>query len=674
MQDPRRNTRAQKRIQAANHALVNGSGKLAYFEQRNIERETVRRAYVGYEAEVFFPDRNGRGYTCPAFTYPCIAKGGELLGIHLKSEARNSHGKRWQRWDAYANGLPPKGHGKNPNKPAKVIPFGMETLRDLEVGSLAVLCCGEEDALILRQVGHTALSQPGAGLLEPVYAKELVGFDVVVFYDAGEEHAARKDALKLEQGGARSVRVVEWPPEDSSGTDINEKLINSPQGFASWAEEMITKAVPPTALDISVSRSGESDAYGTVAFEPTQRPWPTLAEDALYGLPGDIVREIEPHTEADTVAVLANLLAAFGNAVGRGPLKRINADRHHLKINAVLVGDTAKGRKGTSWGPVRELMCAADPEWGEQRVANGLSSGEGLINAVRDADWVSNEDEESSPNDGVEDKRLFVLESELAGVLKVMKREGNTLSPVIRQAWDDGRLQTLTKKDPMKATDTHVSIVGHITKSEVLKHLTETEAANGFANRFLWLAVGRSKELPFGGEWHKIDKAPLIRRLRSALEFGKDQVEVEWGESAKDDWREVYGALSEGKHGLFGSIVSRAEAQVIRLAAIYAVMSESNWIERDHLKAALALWSYAEESARYIFGDATGDAVADRIMEALRASGTEGMSRTDMRDLFKRNAKAERIDMALALLSRMGWIYKASELTAGRPAVRWFLK
>jgi hypothetical protein len=387
-----------------------------------------------------------------------------------------------------------------------------------------------------------------------------------------------------------------------------------------------------------------------------------------------VVKAVEPHTEADAVAVLVNMLAAFGNAVGRGAFKRVNADRHHLKINAVLVGETAKGRKGTSWGPVRELMHGAESVWAAQRVVNGLSSGEGLVNAVRDADRSADEDEEASSDQAIEDKRLFVLESELAGVLKVMKREGNTLSPVIRQAWDDGRLQTLTKNDPMKATDTHVSIVGHITKAEVLKHLTETEAANGFANRFLWLAVRRSKELPFGGEWHKIDKAPLVLRLRSALKFGKGQVEIEWGESAKDDWRDVYGTLSEGKHGLFGSIVSRAEAQVIRLAAIYAVMSQSSRIEREHLEAALALWDYAEESVRYIFGDATGDAVADRIMEALRAAGTKGMSRTEMRDLFQRNAKIGRLDNALALLSRMGWIYKASEPTAGRPAERWFLR
>ena len=51
-------------------------------------------------------------------------------------------------------------------------------------------------------------------------------------------------------------------------------------------------------------------APGDVAPGPSA--WPKIAEEAFHGLPGEIVRAIEPHTEADPVAVLANLLAALG--------------------------------------------------------------------------------------------------------------------------------------------------------------------------------------------------------------------------------------------------------------------------------------------------------------------------------------------------------------------------
>ena len=187
----------------AQKALLNGSGKLGYFERRGISAQAVRGAYVGF--------RSG------AFTYPCIGKDDGLLGVHCKSEGRDAKGKRRQWWEGYADDLPPKGHGENPGKPAKVIPFGLETLKDAEPGSLVILCCGEEDALSLRQAGYTALSQPGAGLLEPVYAREMAGLEVMVLYDAGEEAEARKDARKLSEAGAEGARVAEWPPDAPNG-------------------------------------------------------------------------------------------------------------------------------------------------------------------------------------------------------------------------------------------------------------------------------------------------------------------------------------------------------------------------------------------------------------------------------------------------------------------------
>jgi hypothetical protein len=651
----------EKAIRAC-RALLNGSGKLGYFQQRGITAETLKRAGVGYE--------NG------VFTYPCIRTSGGLLAIHCKSEDRDGKGKRRQWWTGYAEDLPPKGHGRNPDSPAKVIPFGLETLINADSDSPVILCCGEEDALSLRQAGYTALSQPGAGLLEPIYAREFAGFKVVVFYDAGEEQEARKDALTLLEAGAMSVRVVEWVSEAPHGTDVNGKLVENPEGFAVWAHEMIEAARPVLTLALDSSyRDGEPDAYSSYVPEPA--PWPVLSEEALYGLPGEIVEAVEPNTEADPVAILINVLAAFGNAIGRGAYMKVGADVHHLRIYAALVGRTSKARKGTSWGYVGELMDDVDPLWVSGRVQDGLSSGEGLIHAVRDP--VVKEDKKTGEpetiDEGVIDKRLLVLASELASVLKTMSRDGNTLSPVIRQAWDGNTLQIMTKNSPSRATGSHISIIGHITKEELLRHLNETESANGFANRFLWLMVRRSKELPFGGDWSELDKEPLIERLKSALAFGRKPVQIGWSEGAKEMWKAVYGPLSEGKPGLWGAVTGRAEAQAMRLAALYAVMSGSCQIEEDHLEAALALWQYAEESARYIFGDATGDPVADQILEALRAAGPAGMSRTDISHLFKRHRSAERIGQALSLLLKSGRAHRKQDNdTGGRPSERWFGK
>jgi hypothetical protein len=255
----------------------------------------------------------------------------------------------------------------------------------------------------------------------------------------------------------------------------------------------------------------------------------------------------------------------------------------------------------------------------------------------------------------------------------VATREGNTLSAIIRTAWDVGKLSTLTKNSPMKATDSHISIVGHVTKTELVRLLSDSDAHNGFANRFLWLCVKRSKILPFGGQWEDQSVAPMVSLLDEILRFARGAGEVRWGESAKPLWVESYPTLSEGTPGLLGAVTSRSEAQVLRLACVYALMDCSATIELEHLKAALAVWDYAESSARYIFGNATGDAVADGIEEML--SGTpEGMTRAQIRDAFGRNKSSERIGRALELLVEHGRAFKDIESTGGRPAERWFLR
>jgi hypothetical protein len=409
------------------------------------------------------------------------------------------------------------------------------------------------------------------------------------------------------------------------------------------------------------------------------RPWPVMAVDAYCGLAGEIVRAIQPHTEADPVAVLIQVLASAGNAIGRGPYYQVEGDRHGPNIYAILVGETAKGRKGTSGGRVRQIMEVADPQWVSERVHGGLSSGEGMIWAVRDAiiQWerqgkgAAAERVEVVVDPGVTDKRLYVLESEFSGALAVMKREGNTLSRVIRDAWDRGDLATLTKNSPARATGAHMSIVGHITADELRHDLDRTSMGNGYANRFLFACVRRANVLPFGGALDEETICELGRRMRAAIEAARNIVRVTMTSSARGGWRNVYSALSEGEPGLLGAIIGRAEAQVIRLALIYALLDRCAEIDIAHLRAALAVWEFCETSVRYIFGDALGDPIADEILRALRQAGDAGMTRTQIRDLFGRNRGVERIEVALSSLARHRKANMISRDTGGRPAEVW---
>lgn len=402
---------------------------------------------------------------------------------------------------------------------------------------------------------------------------------------------------------------------------------------------------------------------------------PELDDAALYGLAGEVVRAIEPHSEADPVALLINFLIGFGNAGGRDAHIEVGATRHGLNLFAVLVGETSKARKGSSWGFIRDLLHATDPFWAEDRVMGGLSSGEGLVFHLRDAiTGVNKKGEIAVLDEGAPDKRLLALESEFAGPLRVATREGNTLSVLLRQAWDGGKLATLTRNSPIQASEAHLSVLGHITRAELLKSISETDMMGGLANRFLWLMVERSRVLPFGGQWAKVDVAPLVRRISEALDFARTVGVIRWGATARDLWASVYPALSEGSPGLLGAATSRAEAQVLRISALFAVLDVSSTIELEHLQAGLAVWGYAEKSARHIFGDVTGDPVADRIYEALEAAGDDGLSRTQIRDLFERHKNSETVTTALTSLREAGRVHMEERKTGGRPVKVWFKK
>jgi hypothetical protein len=441
-------------------------------------------------------------------------------------------------------------------------------------------------------------------------------------------------------------------------------------------------------------------------------PWPApLGQEALYGLAGDVVRALEPESEADPVALLVQFLVAFGNVVGRSHKAVVEGTDHHPNLFAVLVGATSKARKGSSWARIRALFEAAEPKWAGRRVASGLSSGEGLIWHVRDPimarEKVKQKGQPSTTTEyeadpGEEDKRLLVVEPEWAVVLRQIERQGNTLSAVLRLAWESGTLRTLTKNSPARATGAHISLLGHITADELRRYLSTTEAASGFGNRFLWLCVKRSKCLPDGGK--PVDLTPFVDRLQQAIAHargawvgmctglgvlgpdtdpdelidpvtGVRQQTPAWemvrDAGAQQIWREVYPVLSEAGPGLSGSMTARAEAQALRLSCVYALLDLSDKVRAEHLMAALALVQYVEESVRHVFGDSLGDPVADELLRLLRGC-PNGMTRTEIRDYFQRNASADRIGRALGLLLQNHLARREQEQTGGRPSERWY--
>jgi hypothetical protein len=377
--------------------------------------------------------------------------------------------------------------------------------------------------------------------------------------------------------------------------------------------------------------------------------WPEPLRDVAYhGLAGDVVRTILPQTEADAANLLISFLIAFGNLIGRGAYMRVGATRHYSNEFAVMVGPTSGGRKGTGWDQIEELfrqleLISTHNEMWTACIKRGLSTGEGLIAKLQ----PRNEDEEADVE--VIDNRIMLLEAEFARVLTVMNRPDNTLSSVIRGAWESGKLSVMTRKDPLEVENAHVSIIGQITEDELRKHLNATERANGFANRFLFVMVRQSKSLPFGGR--EIGYEKLASRLRRAQEVARDVHQMQWG-SAKDTWPKNYDQLTRPRFGMIGALTARAAPHVLRIAMIYALLDRSRWIGELHLRAAIEVWRYCDDSAKQIFGSAIGDDTADTILRELQRS-TDGLTRKNIfTDVFSNNKASSEIIRALSVLER----------------------
>lgn len=141
-------------------------------------------------------------------------------------------------------------------------------------------------------------------------------------------------------------------------------------------------------------------------------------------------------------------------------------------------------------------------------------------------------------------------------------------------------------------------------------------------------------------------------------------------EQARAIWWETYPGLSAGRPGLLGAICGRAEAHVVRLALLYALLDRQASIGASHLGAGLALRDYAARSAAFVFGDSLGDSVADEIGRAI-GEHPDGLTRSQIRDLFARNRPKVQIDRALALLASTGRVTRRITPGRGRPTEVW---
>lgn len=547
-------------------------------------------------------------------------------------------------------------------KGVRQVPYRLSDILERGEDEVVFVVEGEKDADALTALGVTATTNAqGAGKWTSEHAEHLRGALVCILPDnddAGRQHA--KTVSQSLDGVAEETITLELPNLPEKG-DVSDWI-----AAGGTADDLFALI---EAGPVQGQHSEETEAK---APPPVPEPDP-LADVAYYGVIGEIVRKLEPQTESDPAALLTQLIISIGSIIGRQCYVQVESTQHWPNLFAVICGGTASARKGTGWRRVRNVARQIDDTW--PRCGSGVASGEGVIDAVHDAEYgLDKKGRKVLKRGAVEDKRLLIVEEEFGRLLRVSGREGNITSQVLRDAWDGGDLRSMARGAGITATEAHISLIGHITLEELMEVQTGSSVANGFYNRFLWIYSKRSKVLPFGGIEVDLqaEVASLQRILAARLEeserHGRSPLRMRMSSACNDLWEEAYGRYTAEGHPM----KARALPLILRIALILAYTEPNLYeIEPRHLTAAEAIVAYSMRTIDRTTRHATANTTINRILAAIELNRT--MTSTEIHNAFSRHISGREIQEACAELVRKGLVRKSTmpAIGGGKPKTLW---
>lgn len=398
---------------------------------------------------------------------------------------------------------------------------------------------------------------------------------------------------------------------------------------------------------------------------PTQglashRNAPVPNRACLYGLVGEVACVGGEGTETNPYAIAANFMTYLSCAIGRGVYLPIGNTWHHTRLFCLHIGRSGRGRKGDALSLVMRLDQAIrqlNADFAPQIHRGGLSSREGLVALMHDG--YKHVRQEFAP---INDKRLWVVESEFANVLHQGRREGNTLSAALRDCWDGVCLKPATKSNRLYASHPHVCLSGAISPGELTGLMTARELTNGFANRFLVIWAERTQILPFPKPTSQDTVDDLAKRILKVLEFvGADQHScrdhLRMDLSAEAQWRyaQLYRSELNEDVGseLVNAMLERRAPMLLRIAMLFALTDLQNRVNVPHIEAAMAWMHYATATVRYVFVSAAEEAkmvqtinLSNKVLSFLQERGKATRSEISA-ECFKGRVQKMQIDACL---------------------------
>lgn len=375
----------------------------------------------------------------------------------------------------------------------------------------------------------------------------------------------------------------------------------------------------------------------------------------LSGPIGDIVKDLAKVSEADEIGILCTILAGFSGYLGSSTRVKVSNGSMPLSLWFILVDTSGKGRKGMATSLGHKVIEAAWQVWGQESVIEGMP-GTGL--------GLATELSERSDDNGSAAPVLFI-EEEFDATINAMKKD-TKVGVYLRKAFDGATIAHKTSVTSLKVRNPHFSIIANAQPKNYRAILGGKDSTGGSFNRMMPVMVSQGRKLPvFGGP----DPAPVIKRaakkLRTIASAAREVSEVtvspRTAKSFEAKHRIALEALTDGNDEL-AEQCERALAHTVRLAAIYALADGRDQILVKDFDAALALVSYSVATVREIMPETVGDSLPNKIAEAVKASGDEGMTRSELWDAVGRNIKAADVKNAMLTLPQI----KTTKVSSGR--------
>ncbi|HCG6382282.1 TPA: DUF3987 domain-containing protein [Vibrio parahaemolyticus] len=403
---------------------------------------------------------------------------------------------------------------------------------------------------------------------------------------------------------------------------------------------------------------------------------PKLRQEGYYGCLSEMSKDLTENTEANRSFVANNIMMAIAAGTPSAnvvmPFGAINTE---LRMFSLQVLPSGCG-KGVSEKQTKAMFTEAiqllnnnivSPQSGLPLYARvfsgGLSTGEGIAYELRDSIVNENGDEEQ----GIEDKRLLVLEPEFINVLVKSNVPGSILSSTVRKIFDADSLEPMTKTNRVKCTNPDVCIIGQITPEELVKKLDSVSISNGLANRFPIFSGTQPIYQPIPKVIEKEKLQKHAKKLNEVMHWCHSSPKIlTMSDCYEELWREKYCDLKQiGASGsIEKSLMTRAPHYASMYAMLFATLDMTTVVTANHLTASLAWIDYWHESVRYIFGTEAAAykaektnleafEVLNKIKELVATNNGQPITRTPLQQALGKKYTSKQLSDVLKFLQEL---------------------